>query len=188
MTDRYAHIAREFLSIHKVYRYHLKKIDDMDDSEVMNVCHWWYTENHMEKEYRKFENQKLGIAFDNLPAHKSDLIAVEHLKMEPSERVIPLLPELMEWLKDMNWPVAQAILPLMVKYEDETTRIAGEILKPDQEDDIWKYWIITQFVPALSNRNQHILMNEIRRIAYHPTNGEQTEEVDEVAREYLKQG
>lgn len=188
MTDRYARIAREFLSTHKVYRFHLKKIDDMDDTEVVKVCHWWYTDNHMEKEYRTFENQQLGIAPDNLPANKSDLAAVERLKTAPSESVIPLLPKLMEWLQDMNWPVAQAVLPLMVSYEDETVSIAAEILKPDQEDELWKYWIITQFVPALSNRNQRILMNAIRRIAFDPTNGEQAESVDEAAKEYLMQG
>lgn len=97
------------------------------------------------------------------------------------------MPQLMEWMKDINWPVAQTILPLLVSYEDETISIAADILKPDQEDEIWKYWIITHFVPALSSRNQRILINEIRRIAYHPTNGEQAEEVDEAAREYLKQ-
>jgi len=39
----------------KVYRYRLKKISDMDDAEVIRACHWWYTENHLEEEYRSFE-------------------------------------------------------------------------------------------------------------------------------------
>ncbi len=89
------------------------------------------------------------------------------------------------FLQDMNWPVANAILPLMLRYEDETTRVALDILKQDQKDDVWKYWIIKDFVPALSDKNQSILSDSINRIANYPTKGEHTEEVDAAAREYL---
>ena len=86
--DRNAEIAREFLAMHKVYRYRLKKIVDMDDGEVKGVCHWWYTENGLEREYRLYENQKLGIEPSNVaaPKHPSDLEAVRALVKEPSEK------------------------------------------------------------------------------------------------------
>lgn len=122
-----------------------------------------------------------------LPEDKFDVDAVKRLDKELPENVIPLLPELMEWLQDMNWPVAKAVLPLLIRYEDITTQIAMDILKQDQKDDIWKYQIIKDFVPAVSDSNQNILFDSISRIAYHPTKGEKTEEVDEAAREYLLQ-
>ena len=56
-----AEIARAFLKEHRVFRYHLKKISDMDDQEVQHVCHVWYTENHLEKEYWAFAGRRLGI-------------------------------------------------------------------------------------------------------------------------------
>lgn len=94
----------------------------------------------------------------------------------------------MTWLQDMNWPVAQALLPLLIGYQNETTPMATQILRPEQEDDIWKYWIITSFAPALSADNQRALMNDIRRIAWHPTAGERIETVDEAARAFLDRG
>ena len=186
-SDAYAAIAREFLAMHGVYRYHLKKIADMDDGEVKSVCHWWYTENGMEKAYRAFENRKLGIAPSRwaLPANKSDVAAVKWLEGEAPQRVLPILPELMKWLQDYNWPVAQALLPLLVRYGAETARLAADILKPDQTDEIWKYWIVSAFAPALPPEHRRVLTDEIRRIACRPTDGEHVEEVDEAAREYL---
>lgn len=59
--NEYAEIARAFLKEHRVFRYHLKKISDMDDQEVQHVCHVWYTENHLEKEYWAFAYRRLGI-------------------------------------------------------------------------------------------------------------------------------
>ena len=55
----------------------------------------------------------------------------------------------------------------------------------DQTDEIWKYWIVSAFAPALPPKHRRALTDEIRRIAYRPTDGEHAEEVDEAAREYL---
>lgn len=55
----WAHIAREYLRTKKVYRYHLKKIAEMTDDEVIRVCHWWYTEQGLENEYRSFEAERI---------------------------------------------------------------------------------------------------------------------------------
>ena len=62
--NEYAEIARAFLKEHHVFRYHLKKIADMDDREVQHACHVWYTENHLEKEYWAFADRMLGIMED----------------------------------------------------------------------------------------------------------------------------
>lgn len=60
-ANEYADIARAFLREHRVFRYHLKPVADMDDREVQRVCHVWYTENHLEKEYWAFADRMLGI-------------------------------------------------------------------------------------------------------------------------------
>lgn len=44
--NQYAEIARAYFKMKRVYRYHMKKISDMSDNEVIQKCHWWYTENH----------------------------------------------------------------------------------------------------------------------------------------------
>jgi hypothetical protein len=45
----------------RVYRFHLKPVAEMDDQEIIRVCHWWYEDNHLAREYRAFEAERLGI-------------------------------------------------------------------------------------------------------------------------------
>ena len=52
-------VARSWLKKQRVHRYHLKKISDMDDREVLNVCHWWNEENHMTREFSQYEWNRL---------------------------------------------------------------------------------------------------------------------------------
>lgn len=52
---RYADAARAYLKLKKVYKYRMKKIEDMRDEEVCQKCHWWYEENNLVDDYRKFE-------------------------------------------------------------------------------------------------------------------------------------
>lgn len=47
-------ISRDFLKSKNVYRYRMKKIDDMDDDEVIRVCHWYYEENRLHQEWEEF--------------------------------------------------------------------------------------------------------------------------------------
>lgn len=61
-TQIYAAIAREYLKYKRVYRYRMKKISDMDDEQAIRACHDWYEENRLEREYRAFEAEKLGIS------------------------------------------------------------------------------------------------------------------------------
>ena len=39
-----AQISRDFLSKHKVYRYRMVKVSDMDDQSVIRACHWYCEE------------------------------------------------------------------------------------------------------------------------------------------------
>ncbi len=55
----YADIARAYLRSKKVYRYRMKKIQDMDDEEVGQKCHWWCEENGLTDEYTAFKESDL---------------------------------------------------------------------------------------------------------------------------------
>ena len=54
VTVDYAAIARAYFKSKKVYRYHLKKIEDMTDQEVIQACHWWQEEHGMVDDYWRF--------------------------------------------------------------------------------------------------------------------------------------
>lgn len=60
VQKRYAEIARAYLKLKRVYRYHMKKISDMSDEEVIQKCHFWYTENNLIDDYKTFEDKQLN--------------------------------------------------------------------------------------------------------------------------------
>ncbi len=49
--------SREFLKLHKVFRYRMIRIDDMSDYEVSQVCHWFCEENNLTQEFKEFIQQ-----------------------------------------------------------------------------------------------------------------------------------
>lgn len=75
-----------------------------------------------------------------IPKDKFDIEAVEQLKQASSEMVVPLLPQLLEWLQDYNWPVAQPMLEVLLKYPTELTPHIEHVLQGD--DDMWMYWCL----------------------------------------------
>lgn len=50
----YASISRQFFKDNNVYRYRMKKIDDMTDKDVINYCHWYCEENNMVTEWNEY--------------------------------------------------------------------------------------------------------------------------------------
>jgi len=52
-------------------------------------------------------------------------------------------------------------------------------------DDIWKYWSLHVFGLWSKKPVDKRLIDEIKRIATTPTKGEQTEEVDQIARQII---
>ena len=51
----YADVARAYLKSKKVLRYHLKKVSDMDDKQVIQACHFWYEHNGQAEDYQAFQ-------------------------------------------------------------------------------------------------------------------------------------
>ena len=56
-----------------------------------------------------------------LPKDKFDISAVEQLRTEDTQQVIPLLPKMLEWIQDMNWPVAKPMVEVLLSYPNEIT-------------------------------------------------------------------
>lgn len=50
----YADAARAYFKHQRVFRYHMKKISDMADDEVVQKCHLWQEANCMVKNYWQF--------------------------------------------------------------------------------------------------------------------------------------
>jgi hypothetical protein len=116
-----------------------------------------------------------------IPKDKADTETADRLKNYSYSEVKDIIPDLLVWLQDMNWPVARPVAEYLKTFTDN---ISSEIIKILQGDDeVWKYWIIANFGPL--TKNQEVL-TEIKRIAVNPTKTEVMEEIDEMAREILE--
>lgn len=113
-----------------------------------------------------------------IPKDKFDLEAVEKLTQYSFKDIQPIVPDLLEWLQDINWPVSNSIVEFLIPFSEE---IAPEILKILKgKDEIWKYWILTTFGKNIKNE---LVLHEINRIAKNPTQDKIDEGVDEIANE-----
>lgn len=116
-----------------------------------------------------------------LPQHKSDVERAEQLKHYSSLSLKPIIPDLLEWLQDLNWPVAEPVADYLKSIHEEITEEILAVLSTD--DNIWKYWIIETFGPITTSKE---LIAVIERIAYMPTINEANEELHKIALDVLQ--
>jgi hypothetical protein len=115
-----------------------------------------------------------------IPKDKFDFETVEKLKNYSFEEIKPIIPNLLEWLQDMNWPISGPIAELLIPFSE---KISPEILKILKgEDQVWKYWILLTFGKTIKDK---MVLKEIKRIISDPTKDEIDEEVFEIATEII---
>ena len=119
-----------------------------------------------------------------IPKDKFDFAPFPELMEISEEEVNPILPDLLYWVADMNWPIATEMVKVLARFPDSVTPLVEELLKPTEEDDCWKFSIILDLIPALPTGARELLTESIRRILNTPTDGEVDCGVWEVAREY----
>lgn len=97
--------------------------------------------------------------------------------------VEPVLPEILEWLQDMNWPVAQVFAPFLADIGSPLAPYIKPIL--DTTDEVWKGWMLFSVIgksPAMAKA----LIPELARIATYPTQGEIDENLHSLAGQVLQ--
>ncbi|MED4452135.1 DUF5071 domain-containing protein [Metabacillus fastidiosus] len=119
-----------------------------------------------------------------LPRDKHDFERINELKRREKEELLPLLPFLIEWVQDMNWPIAHDIAELLLTFPNEIVPLIKDILA--EKDDIWKYWCLEVLMKELPLSVIKQFQAELIRLAEEPTDGEKLEELDETAMEILK--
>ena len=114
-----------------------------------------------------------------IPKDKFDLKAVKRAEAMGYPAINPILPELLEWLQDMNWPVAQALTPLLAKAGPEISPAIQNVFA--QKDGWWSYCVLSVLAPIVRPEVWAMLEADIIRMAQHPTLEEQAEELDQAA-------
>jgi hypothetical protein len=123
--------------------------------------------------------------FENLlPRHKCDFDRVEKIKSMDRNKILPLLPGLLEWTKDMNWPIAPSVMELLLTFPKEIVPHVQEALSSN--DDNWKYFILKFLVCELPIESRVLFKHYLSRLAKTPTPNEVAEELDEIALEILE--
>lgn len=121
---------------------------------------------------------------DLLPRHKFDEDRVEMIKKMDRDEIVLLLPGLLEWIQDMNWPVAPSVLELLLTFPEEVVPHIQDVLS--SKDDNWKWFVLHFLVIELPVESRVEFKEYLTRVAETPTQNEIAEELDEIAKEILE--
>jgi Domain of unknown function (DUF5071) len=116
------------------------------------------------------------------PKDKLDLVAANAAVDAGYPAVAPILPELLTWLQDCNWPVAHVLAPFLASIGEPLVPHVRKIM--DSDDYIWKYWMIgaiMRYSPDVARS----FRSELLRLVHSPTQVEAHEQLDQLAREVL---
>jgi hypothetical protein len=118
-----------------------------------------------------------------IPTSKSDVERAEAAVDAGYPAVEPILGELVEWLRDYNWPVAHVLAPFLASLGAPLVPHIWKVLR--STDDVWKYWVIALLIPALPESIAAEFRPELDRLFYFPQSHERIEELNEQARSVL---
>ena len=121
--------------------------------------------------------------FALLPADKLDTENAERLVALGYPAVAPVVPKLVAWQQDFNWPVAQVLRPFLVTIGAALAPEARRVLAG--EDSVWKYWLLQGIVresPQLAEE----LKSELLRLRRELTQDDEVEGVSIVASQILE--
>ena len=113
-----------------------------------------------------------------LPNDKCDVRGAEAMVACGYPAVEPVLPRLLEWIQDGNWPVARVLAPFLATLGAPLVPHARRILNGN--DDTWKYFLV-QDVVAKSAELVVLLHPDLERLALSATEGEAAEGLPSMA-------
>lgn len=120
-----------------------------------------------------------------IPEDKFDLDAAKRLSSATPEQVSIVAPSLLEWIADMNWPVALEIIQVLPKFYKELLPSIEQILINQKNDAIWKYWIISQLLIQFPKESLINLLPIIQEYADSIPNNKDEEDLKESALDFL---
>lgn len=118
-----------------------------------------------------------------VPSDKFDIAAVQRLEALSDDELRSVIPDLLTWLQDSNWPVADPLADFLTKHRETVEPFLSPLLLAEQKDEIWKYEIINQLLKKWGNAVSDEIKKEISRIISSPTQGEVSEFVQDKAKE-----
>ena len=118
-----------------------------------------------------------------LPKHKHDLENLQLLMNLGWPTIEPVLPELLEWIQDMNWPVAQKLAPFLADLGRVLLLYLGHIFNSD--DGMWKYWLITRVLMKMNRENAEPFRELMENTQENPSQEDRACGIPEAVSEFL---
>jgi Domain of unknown function (DUF5071) len=100
-----------------------------------------------------------------LPREKADEARLERIRALGYPAIDPILPHLMTWLQDMNWPIAGRVATLLIPIGRPLLPHIHRVLQGD--DDLWKYWVLGYLVKHLESDVIAELRDDLVEISRH---------------------
>lgn len=118
-----------------------------------------------------------------VPKHKFDLETVEKIKKVNISEIEPILPELFEWIEDINWPIARSLAVELVRFWEIIIPYVKYYLNHSTGLD--EYCVFYEIMPLLKKSQLEAIREDLERLATNPNEFEKDEEYDKFAKEYL---
>lgn len=119
---------------------------------------------------------------DLLPRDPNDTERAQRLVALGYPAVVPVLPELLLWLRDFDEPVARTLTPLFTRIGPPLAPFVRPIL--DSDDEVWKYGVLQQ-VAAKSVPLTRALTPDLLEMVVSPKVGVMTDELTALAKSLL---
>ena len=116
---------------------------------------------------------------DFIPKTTSDFEAVNKLREKSIHEVKPFAMQLLEWLQDTNWPIANDLGDYLALNIHEIEDELITILDKENNDDSWKFSILYRVILPNEDRLSEKMLSALKRIYFSPTLGE----IDELVHE-----
>ncbi|WP_367646762.1 DUF5071 domain-containing protein [Ruegeria arenilitoris] len=120
-----------------------------------------------------------------IPKDKHDLLATDRAREMGFPSLNEAIPELLFWVQDANWPVAEPIASVLQQAGPEIVPHITSVLVGS--DAVWKYWTIVLVIARSTPEVVTELRDELLRLANNPNINDRVESVDTVAREVLSE-
>jgi hypothetical protein len=120
-----------------------------------------------------------------IPINKNDEYTLSLLKQAEGPQILAVAAELLEWLADINWPIAGPLADILCPYVNQLKAQLLPVLKGN--DCEWKCWCIKLLIvhnEAIDYIDEELLA-ELRRLVTVPTPMEQWDELQEEAQQAL---
>ncbi len=129
-------------------------------------------------------NTKQNSLDELLPHDKFETDKAEAIVRLGFPRIEPILSSLLEWMQDINWPVARVLHPFLLSIGLPLCPYIKDILR--SRDACWKYCILQHIVQHSHNLSM-ALKEELLLLVKNPSKEDIEEGIDIIATAILSQ-